>query len=1244
MPQDNFYYVFEPDQVLTETHLNQLFAYLDQQEHLTRNKLIGIGIVCGLNTSTSNNQITITKGVGITSLGYLLQFNGGTYTHYRSYTLPDFPETIEPSVHAAYSSWPMKLLVESEAPKQPGDTALNAEGDILKTHAVVLFLEPQLSKLKNCTTEDCNDKGMRVDVTVRPMLVAKTVLQQYKHFNLQQQKFNFPQVHLKRWNAPMMNMQHPVNIIQSYDNILSSALLREVAAACKFMYDVFHHVLNVDDDDTLNNVFNRLITLANTVRKNHTVHYQYVYDYVDDLIKAYYDFQEVIFDVLSECCPDENLFPLHLMLGDAYGNSTDSNIAYRNYFVYSPLFNQQQGRLEQAKMYYKRMLIMLEDFQIPVTNLQLAATALRTANNAILDIKITPSILGDYPLGKRCIPFYYKPDPLYKVWDYEKSRRGKAAFNNSYNAEVYSKDLSIVKPLLYDTERSDFYRIEGHTGKQVNVALRNIAQQKIQHNLPFDVVALNMYKGRTLQETDKLKCYFSDLESQYNVLLSEMLCKLHGLYCAAGKWTFNSAIFNTVFGRTSANAFNTSAATFTKEESKEKMAAAADEAGSDDESININEGTLYKTYERSYEESITALTIAATSFVDRARKINPYRKGTYMQYFCQPDMKNQTVSSYYLNWLKANEGKRWPKPQALVAGDNNVTKWMVTAYMHLFYLIDTIEEMLAKILPFDLNELNYKKFSLLYNEVMEEVEAYADYFDNLYHGLDILNDQKDIDAQKPFNLIQEELEDWVIDKAITKLTADSRGLIMMCADERLQQLQYEYRKRLAYVLEQQIFSNYAKLKTGLEHKAGVPKGGTFILLYFDKPDVIRSTNLSSFTNVSNVADKEDAAAAKEADIEKETTTATRVKLSDTEKLERNIAGINQIIESNKEAFAEGELSFATQLLSKLSTLPASAETINIPEGVVFADLYIPYICCSECAPIAFIFQTVKEEEPQPDIDIKRTFFCNNEDVKEPLTIQPEGGTVTGQGIIQEGNNYFFNPKGLAEGEYVIQYKLGSKSDNLTITVKAVFDPEFSFAEKGPDPASGAIVVAFNATSQQGQHLWNFGDNTQSSTEINPQHAFFFEGNNATFKVTHTVTNGNCTLPPLTKEITLKRENPVKLSIKKNPLCTNDNPEPLSYSPNGGTMNCKENQQAIQNINGAFVFAPQISGAGTFNVSYNANGFAQNITVEVQPAPAADFDFKIIERTQASIVVQFTSATKDVDHKWEFSDGQSIYRS
>jgi hypothetical protein len=84
------YPVFESGQVLTSAHLNGLVDYLEQQDRLTRNKLIGIGIVCGLdvNYDSGANRIRISAGCAVTSEGYLLVLPDTLLTQTRPYTLP----------------------------------------------------------------------------------------------------------------------------------------------------------------------------------------------------------------------------------------------------------------------------------------------------------------------------------------------------------------------------------------------------------------------------------------------------------------------------------------------------------------------------------------------------------------------------------------------------------------------------------------------------------------------------------------------------------------------------------------------------------------------------------------------------------------------------------------------------------------------------------------------------------------------------------------------------------------------------------------------------------------------------------------------------------------------------------------------------------------------------------------------------------------------------------------------------
>jgi hypothetical protein len=58
---------FEANQVLSNVHLNQFIEYLEEQGRLTRNQLLGAGIVSGLDVKRdSATSISIYEGVAVT--------------------------------------------------------------------------------------------------------------------------------------------------------------------------------------------------------------------------------------------------------------------------------------------------------------------------------------------------------------------------------------------------------------------------------------------------------------------------------------------------------------------------------------------------------------------------------------------------------------------------------------------------------------------------------------------------------------------------------------------------------------------------------------------------------------------------------------------------------------------------------------------------------------------------------------------------------------------------------------------------------------------------------------------------------------------------------------------------------------------------------------------------------------------------------------------------------------------------
>lgn len=133
---------FQPNQVLTSKHLNDLANYLEQQHRLTRQKLIGIGIVCGLGvqlqSSGTDRSLMISRGVGITSEGYLLCLTEDTVcTHIRPFkNRAKYPPFI---LATDASSSIQELLTASEADPYSDSEALT-NTHLSDDKIVVLYL------------------------------------------------------------------------------------------------------------------------------------------------------------------------------------------------------------------------------------------------------------------------------------------------------------------------------------------------------------------------------------------------------------------------------------------------------------------------------------------------------------------------------------------------------------------------------------------------------------------------------------------------------------------------------------------------------------------------------------------------------------------------------------------------------------------------------------------------------------------------------------------------------------------------------------------------------------------------------------------------------------------------------------------------------------------------------------------------------------------------------------------------
>jgi hypothetical protein len=260
-----------------------------------------------------------------------------------------------------------------------------------------------------------------------------------------------------------------------------------------------------------------------------------------DLILAYNEFRDAAFALMSDCCFDMNLFPMHLILGEAIPVDPDKPSVYRTGFTGIPLTPEQRVAKDLVIAYHKRMVLMIRTFRISLVHnpdMQAPPTTL-----------ITPSFEKFGKLSERSIPYYYAIDTidpqlgtLEKVWNYKNVLRNKdnagqypvVAYGNQSSNQTGPID-PIQTPNFYDLDPFNFLRIEGHLRKSwksvfpFTGVLDDLNAQKAKYDLPFNVVAVRL-QGTATPEELLARCDFGDLRSQYVAYSNEERCFLNRFF------------------------------------------------------------------------------------------------------------------------------------------------------------------------------------------------------------------------------------------------------------------------------------------------------------------------------------------------------------------------------------------------------------------------------------------------------------------------------------------------------------------------------------------------------------------------------------------------------------------------------------------------------------------------------------------------------------------------------------------
>jgi hypothetical protein len=1090
------YIVFEPDQVLTNDHLNETFNYLDQQNRWTRNKLIGIGIVCGLDIALNPGVIEISKGCGVTSQGYLItQPATIQYNYYIPYTAVDVPDDL-PFVYDKEGGLPFYkpfctdknvwlLLSDSQfnalenAQKLNAKTLSSADATFLSDYVVALFLEARETDLKNCDTQDCNNKGEKMVLQIRPLLVAKNDLYQgsaskvirtditktdiitrpvlkpiSREIPIKRQPLKLSlksKIQLKRFNVPYADINNADDLLNTFVKLVDDDTLNQVSDAYNSCYQEYSAVLKIDS-----NPFEKLVdTLTNyrdQVLKQNPLFIEYFYDFVDDLIKAYNEFMAKVSGIISTCCPDENLFPLHLVLGDA-SLATNAYVkdSYRNYFIYSPLFSKMGTESAEVIFLFTRMVLLVKDFII-----------LNPDELAKAPITITPSQYEHPWLSHRAIPFYYTLNEtgaeLYKLWNYRKTMDGNAAFNLSYNAGLYNSNPLVTQPLLYDIERFNFFRIEGHIGRDYKTVLSNILDQRLTYNLPFDVVAVSAQQAyssdKNLPDEDK-----RDLETDYNLIVTETTVKV---------LIPLSFVANLPYTSRATNGTNLPPGKF-----------------------SVETETPVKRFSEFKSEAVLNITTAKAFDTGNGR----YTKGDFIRYYCS--IQPNTIGSAYLNGLSSTGEFTNP---VMSYGSGSVEE----LYHFFFEFLDAVENLMVYLLNINtIANVDVSGYYYIFRSFRDSITQVIATLKGPVAKTPVSKDASMI------SLIEAYETDLLI--------VDLQTLTDICLDDRLWTLTSELTDRINTYAQKFIFTDYYKKHPGLEHKAGVPKGGTLVLVY--KPYINRSLTRPIPNDRLKAAGapvvKADSTAIAKARLLE--TQAAPTKRSQVLNLDENTLSRVTKLVADTRGVSDVDKSRLIDILAGRGQSDL-IQDYDIEDNVVIADFYIPYIG----NPIDYSTADVEPPQPPKPVITMSNAFCDNDTNPATISVSPEGGTFNSVPGL-DPDKLTFTPSAAKAGTYSIVYTVDDiSSDPFVVTVLETPSGGFDIKTESVDTVKQIVRGTFIPSSRNDAFTYNWqisgatnegvtpdGIITVSASYRPPKGVDNVRAQPILIPVTLTVSNGNC---------------------------------------------------------------------------------------------------------------------------------------
>lgn len=819
---------FEANQVLSNEHLNQVVQYLEEQSRLTRNHLLGSGIISGFEVKRVGTGFNITEGAAVSSNGYLMLLqtdnwqmdNRGNrfigYDKMKKFEPKSLLFPFDTGVNNTSNSYLLFNGLDSANIFQLIETTVASGGDPnitplpnndLNQHIVVLFLQIQVKELKSCEADSCMELGREWTYTVIPLLLSKTDADK-----LIQNEYMFNPV--LPANTDLDPYVNPVSYLTDIplirpdfsgisENISSNDLAdiyRKVLLALQAeLTDVKY--LQIDKRlqlllqegtsykpiDDLKTKIDLILGTSGFISR--TEYFQYAYDFIKDYVDAYHELQDAAFEYHSYVMPSVNSFPHHVRLGMMPDNNKVVNsdqyppTAYRHGFTSARNVEKQKEAFKNLQVIVNRLSELNDSF---------------TTQLNVNDIRLTPSKESAELLSQKSIPFYYgvntatgKP-PVVGNWSPALHRKGKINRllnyydnSNTSNRNIFLKtkdtttDEQLYLPLLYKHESYDFYKVEGHIGAAYPDVFKTLSDYISDYNLSFDIQLVRLNKNTVMLLRDK-HILFNDLESLYNVISEEIRSLL----------------------TTELNYFSNIRVT-------RRPVRKID--------------TVMQPLNPAVEEIATTPQLVAASKLEEPKF---YKANLLMKTSVAPAISGVTREYQTLNLgvkdsavsLQKDLGLKLTDVINVIGGSTGISVVGTIATPAAPYVGRVIASINALM---DVLSFSFDQFSISdYNDRLSSLDAECRSF------VLFAKNQAEDTLQNESNIIKAELLDYL------------NRILYECDFDQIPAIEKELERRAEQVGVNTYLQQYVNQNSGIEHRSGVWKSGTFIVVFDEKGTVV----------------------------------------------------------------------------------------------------------------------------------------------------------------------------------------------------------------------------------------------------------------------------------------------------------------------------------------------------------------------------------------------------------------------